>query len=280
MIVHSLRARATLAVAVVSVALSYGKATAADWPSQVIAQYDVAFAGFRIGSFNFRSDVGGKTYSLAGEAKVSAVFGAFKWRGFTRSSGHAVQNGPLPKNYAFDFQSNSKRGSVRMAFQKKRIIMSEVIPSKPHSNQHVPLQAEHLRNVVDPISAVMALTKVRPGKHPCRRRIPIFDGKQRFDLVLSPAGREQIRERRPSGQPDMAFVCRVNYVPLGGFKKNQQTKYMAANNNMRVVLRAVPSANIYIPYEVRVPTIAGEAVLSSRRVNIITAHRRRIALVH
>ena len=98
--------------------------------------------------------------------------------------------------------------------------------------------------------------------------------------MLSPAGREQIRERRPSGQPDMAFVCRVNYVPLGGFKKNQQTKYMAANNNMRVVLRAVPSANIYIPYEVRVPTIAGEAVLSSRRVNIVTAQRRRIALVH
>ncbi|MEM9355702.1 MAG: DUF3108 domain-containing protein [Pseudomonadota bacterium] len=273
----------TLAIALglpTLVAISIAPASAADWPSQVIAKYDVAFAGFRIGSFNFRSDVGGKSYSLAGEAKVSAVFGAFKWRGFTRSSGQAVKNGPLPQNYAFDFQSNSKRGSVRLAFQKRRIVRSEVIPNKPYSNQHVPLLAQHLKNVFDPISAVMALTKVRNGEHPCRRRIPIFDGKQRFDLVLSPAGREQVRERRPSGQPDLAYVCRVNYVPLGGFKKNRQTQYMASNNNMRVVLRAVPSANIYIPYQVRVPTIAGEAVLSSRQVNIVTAQRQRIALIH
>ncbi len=280
MINHSARILATATAGAVATALFTSQVSAADWPSQVIAKYDVAFAGFRIGSFNFRSDVGGKSYSLAGEAKVSAVFGAFKWRGFTRSSGHAIKNGPLPKNYAFDFQSNSKRGSVRLAFQKRRIIKSEVIPNKPYSNQHVPLLAEHLRNVFDPISAVMALTKVSAGQHPCRRRIPIFDGKQRFDLVLSPAGRERIRERQPSGQPALAYVCRVNYVPLGGFKKNRQTKYMASNNNMRVVLRAVPTANLYIPVEVRVPTIAGEAVLSSRRVNIVTAKRQRIALVH
>ena len=256
-----------------------GHSHAAEWPSQVIAKYRVSFAGFNIGSFNFRSDVSSKGYSLAGEAKVSAVFGAFKWRGFTRSEGRTRKGRPLPANYSFDYQSNRKRGSVRMAFRKGQIIKNEVVPYKPYSNKHVPLRSDHLRGVYDPITAVMALTSSAKG-HPCRRRIPIFDGKQRFDLVLKPAGRVQIQESRPSGQPGLGYVCKVRYVPLGGYKNNSQTKYMAKNPGLRVVLRAVPSANVFIPYEVRVPTIAGEAVLTSRKVEIVTARRQRIALVH
>ena len=73
-----------------------------------------------------------------------------------------------------------------------------------------------------------------------------------------------MQESRPSGQPEMAYVCRVRYVPIGGFKRNRQTKYMAANDGMRVVLRAIPSAGLFIPYQVRVPTIAGEAILTSK----------------
>ncbi len=256
-----------------------GVASAAEWPNQVIAKYDVSFAGFSIGSFNFRSEIKGKGYSLAGEAKVSAVFGALKWHGFTRSSGKTFRSRPKPNAYAFDYRSNSKRGSVRMKFKRGLVVKNEVVPNKPYSKQHAPLCREHLKGVYDPISAVMALTRASAG-HPCKRKIPIFDGKQRFDLVLSPAGRTRIQESRPSGQPEMAYVCRVRYVPLGGFKRNRQTKYMAANKGMRVVLRAIPSAGLFIPYQVRVPTIAGEAILTSKKVNIVTARRRRIALIH
>ena len=254
-------------------------ATAAEWPSEVTARYDITFAGFNVGSFDFRSTVEGRRYALTGEARVSAVFGAFKWRALTSSSGNAVANKPAPKTYAFDYRSNSKAGSVRIGFMQGHITQNEVVPYVPYTASHVPLQAKHLRDVYDPISAVMALTRTASG-HPCKRRIPIFDGKQRFDLVLSPAGRQKIKEARPSGQPGLAYVCKVQYLPLGGFKPNQQTKYMASNPGLRVVLREVPSAKLFIPYEVRVPTIAGEAVLRSRRVNIVTARRQRIALTH
>lgn len=252
---------------------------AGDRPNQVTAHYNVLFAGFKVGSLHFRSEVGRQRYSLTGDAKVSAMFGAFKWRGSSRSSGRARKGKPQPESYALDYRTKKKSGSVRMSFKRGNIVKNEIVPRKGYSKKHAPLLKKHLRGVFDPVSAIMAMTTATKG-HPCRQRIPVFDGKQRFDLVLSPAGRKKIREAARSGQPGMAYVCRVKYVPIGGYKRNRQTAYMAKNDGMRITLRAVPSANLWIPYEVRIPTFAGEAVVVSKRVNIVTARRQRIALVN
>jgi len=256
-----------------------GSAQAADWPSEVVARYDISFSGFNVGTFNFRSKVDGKRYHLAGEANISAMFGAFQWTGLTRSSGQANRLQPDPKKYSFDFSSNAMHGSVRIGFIRGHIVRSDISPYKPYTNDYVPLLREHMRNVYDPISAVMALTRSANG-NPCERRLPIFDGRQRFDLLLTLEKRKKITENKANEQPAIAYVCKVQYVPLGGYKPNAHTDYMAQNSEMRVVMRAVPSANLFIPYEVRVPTVAGEALLSARHVNIVTAQRQRIALVH
>jgi hypothetical protein len=143
----------------------------------------------------------------------------------------------------------------------------------------VPVKDQHLKDVLDPLSAVMAL--LRGGMaQPCGRKLAIFDGKQRFDLLLSPRGQRRITETRPSGQPGLAFVCRVRYVPIAGYKMNEETKSMAESSGIEVALRPIPTANLLVPYEVTVPTIAGPAKLTSQRIEIETAGRGQIALVH
>ena len=131
MITCSRRSVAFGCIILVSAAASSAKA--ADWPSEVTARYDISFAGFNVGSFDFRSKVNGRRYDLSGEARVSAVFGAFKWRGSTRSQGQAVARGPAPKTYAFDYRSNSKTGSVRLGFMRGHIVQNDVVPYKPFS---------------------------------------------------------------------------------------------------------------------------------------------------
>ena len=42
----------------------------------------------------------------------------------------------------------------------------------------------------------------------------------------------------------------------------------------------IPSANIYVPYRITIPTIAGSATLMSRNVEIVTSAQQQIALVH
>ncbi|HUS96554.1 MAG TPA: DUF3108 domain-containing protein [Hyphomicrobiaceae bacterium] len=254
-------------------------AEAADrWPGEVVAEYQVRFSGFKVGRLVFRSKVETATYALQADGKMSALFGAYKWSGTARSEGGALDARPVPAAYSLDYRANRKRGSVRMSLGDARVKKVSVTP--PRSGVSVPVEPKHLAGVVDPLSAVMALSRGGASGNPCRQRLAIFDGKQRFDLDLSLAGRERIAERGNSGQPSMGYVCRVRYRPIAGYLNNKTTAFMRRHSGIRIVLRAVSGAGIHVPQEIRLPTIAGDAVIRLKRVTITTAGKQRIALVN
>jgi Protein of unknown function (DUF3108) len=247
-------------------------------PAKVRAVYDISFNGLNVGSFEFNSEADAKEYSLNGQAKVSALFGAFTWGGETRASGKVVAESPKPSGFTFDYKSNSKSGAMKMGFTDDTVSsVVHVPPLKPKDNV-VPLQAQHLKGVVDPMSAVMLMSK-GTSENPCTRRLPIFDGKLRFDLMLSPRGQVQIKDQNSGGQPAMGYVCRVKYIPIAGHKQDDETKFMSRSNEIEIILRPIPSANVFVPYQITIPTLAGPAVMSSRRIDIVTAARQQIALV-
>ena len=248
------------------------------WPGRVTAAYRISFNGFDLGQFTFASSVSGQTYTLQGHAELSALLGAFTWSSQTRASGSLSGDTAHPNGYTFDYRTTQKSGSVMLGFSEGRV--SNVVmqpPSYPVPGT-VPVRDFHLKDVLDPLSAVMALSR---GKtNPCSKRLAIFDGKQRFDLLLSFKRQVRIPEARPSGQPNLGYVCRVRYLPLAGHKLNDETRQMMGNSGIEVVLRPVPSAGLMVPYEITIPTAAGTAVLTSTRVEIITHGHRQIALVH
>lgn len=246
--------------------------------SKVSAKYQITFNGFDIGSFRFESSVDRATYTLASSAKVSALLGVLKWSGTTRSTGDLRGGEPKPSEYAFKYKSSSKSGSVDMTFSKGRVADRKLVPPSTPSKRHVPLTEEHLERVLDPMSAVLAITTGQLDQ-PCDRTIAVFDGKQRFDIALSFRRKERIKEAQPSGEPAVVIVCGVRYIPVAGHKSNKTIQSLAASEGIEVALRPIPSANMLVPYEVKVPTFAGSAVLRAQRVEI-TTEMRQIALVH
>lgn len=248
------------------------------WPHRVDATYKIAFNGIEVGKFQFRADVAGTEYRTSGDARLSALFGAFKWQGVTRSSGTLKGLAASPAGYNFDFNGAGKSGSIKMGFKAGSVASISILPPKPPQPGTVPVRDQHLKDVLDPLSAVMALSR-SGAANPCDRRIPIFDGKQRFDLVFSFARQQRIAETRPSGQPGVAFVCKVRYVPIAGYRLTDETRHMASTDGIEVSLRPVPSADLYVPYQITIPTFAGSATLTSERVDIST-RTALIALTH
>ena len=244
-------------------------AAAEGWPTRVDASYRVAFSGFDVGKFDFSADVNGSSYTVRGDAKLSALLGAFKWEGLTRSSGALAGLSPKPAGYTFDFKGVGKEGSIKLGFQHGAVTSVSAMPPKPPAPGTIPVREQHLKDVLDPLSAVMAMSRTT-NANPCGRKLSIFDGKQRFDLVLTYVRQQAVAEQKPSGQPGVAFVCRVRYVPIAGYVMNEETRHMASTEGIEVALRPVPSAAIFVPHQITIPTAAGNATLTAEQVNIVT----------
>lgn len=245
------------------------------WPAKVDAVYAIAFNSFNIGTFRFSSSVHRGTYVLQGDAQVSALLGIVKWQGLTRTAGKVKGVAPKPAGYTFDYRSGSKGGSIKIGFRSNKVSQVSAIPAAPVTGV-VPLKPQHLKRVLDPLSALMAMTKAK-NDNPCAHRLPIFDGRQRFDLVLSYAGKQRIEDRNGVG---VGYICNVRYVPIAGYQPNAQTKAMAGSNGIRIILRPIPGARLLVPHKITIPTIAGTATLTSKRIDVTTAKSEQIALVY
>jgi len=254
-------------------------AAAEGWPASVRAVYDVNFNGFTVGSFEFKSEAEQESYTLVANARLSVLLGAFTWDGETRSFGMIVNQAPKPAAFTFDFKSSLKAGSMKMGFSDGAVNNIAHLPPITVVPNTIPVREQHLKGVLDPLSAVMAISR-GSNTNPCERRLPIFDGKERFDLVFSPKGEIKVAEQLPSGQPGVAIVCRVKYLPIAGHKIDSETRYMAANNEIELALRPVPAANVFIPYQINIPTMAGSATIISKRVDIFSPGKPQIALLH
>lgn len=262
----------------VGVAVFVPAAASEPWPSEVEATYKIAFNGFDVGRFTFRATVAGSSYTVNGDARLSALLGAFRWQGATRSSGQLAGSDPRPAGYTFDFEGTSKKGSIKLGFANGKVTSVTNHPVAPPEPDVVPVRAQHLSGVFDPLSAVLVLSRTT-GSNPCGRRLPVFDGKQRFDLTFTYLRQEAVAETRPSGQPGVAIVCRVRYEPIAGHRETAEARQLATTSGIEVALRPVPSAGLYVPYRITIPTMAGSATLVAERVSIATRNEQ-IAFTH
>jgi hypothetical protein len=275
------RVLAGLSLSVAAITAGPRIAAAEAWPATVRAVYDINFNGFNVGTFEFESQAEQQSYTLLANARLSVLLGAFTWDGAIRSFGliGPVPQAPKPASFTFDFRSNLRAGSTRLGFADGMVTNIAHLPPEPPKPDIIPLREQHLKGVIDPLSAIMVISR-NSSPNPCDRRIPIFDGKERFDLVFSYKREIRVVEQAPSGQPDVAHVCRVKYLPIAGHKIDSDTSFMAANNEIEVALRPIPSANVFIPYQVSIPTMAGGATIVSKRVEIVSPGKPQIALLH
>jgi hypothetical protein len=253
-----------------------GAQSAAMRPSTVNALYNIHFMGAHIGDFKIHSSVTSRQYSLQANADISAFFGMVSWKGVTSSYGLNSANGPVPQNYNFRYATSEKHEAVEIRFQQRMVQDIIINPPVHPGARAVPITAADLQNVVDPLSAIVLLAQARPSRYSggevCNKRLPIFDGHIRYDLVLSPKGTRTIEN--VGKLHGTAYVCRVSYVPIAGHKAGKSTDYASGNSGIEIWLVPMPEAGLLVPYYVHVPTPAGTASMITERFDVETSAGR------
>lgn len=244
--------------------------------STVNAVYSIKWLGTYIGDFKLRSSITNRQYSLQAHADISVFFGTVSWQGVTSSRGYMTANGPVPQSYSFRYATNDRREAIELRFTQRTVQDIIINPPQRVSSRSVPVTSAHLQNVVDPLSAVVLLAQASLSHHgsdACNRRLPIFDGKTRYDLVLSPKGTRNIGN---SGKlKGTAYVCSVRYVPIAGHKPGRgDNDYATGNLGIEVWLVPLPEAGLMVPYYIHVPTPAGAASLVTAKFDVETRSGR------
>lgn len=254
-----------------------GAQSASDaWPAAVHAHYKLRYNGIEVGQLNITSTRADKTYTMSGSGKVSVLFGAVTWAGSSNVSGIIAANTPQPVDYSFDWKNNRKGGAIKLGFKGRVATDVSVTPPPQRHKDDVPLLPQHRAGAFDPVSALLMLTRA-DGRPPCERRVPIFDGKQRYDFVLSFKHKMKLEGAKGGGAGETADVCRAMYVPVAGHRDNDATKTYASNSNVEVVMRRVPGTSAHMPYSVTVPTAWGTGSMVTERIELTMASGTKVA---
>jgi len=240
------------------------------------ARYVATLAGVPIGKGSWLIEIGDDQFTAAASGMTTGLLRVFATGDGTGVSRGTVRGDNLAPTLFVSTIKNDKRVEelkiVMNAGNVKDLAVDP--PMTPHPDR-VPLTDAHRRGIVDPMSA--ALIRVSGSGDPvapeaCRRNLPVFDGRMRFDLQLSFNRIEKVKAH--PGYEGPAVVCNIRFVPLAGHVPERPAiKYLAAQQDMEIWLAPIAGTRILVPYRISIPTPLGRGILEATQF-IATASPR------
>jgi hypothetical protein len=248
-------------------------------PSRITAVYRVDVGSFNLGTFKLTTTFRGEDYQMRGEGRFTVLSGLiYEWRGFLAGSGRVTSTGPEPAMYAFNYSDSSKMWErLRMTFEGRAVSGVTIAPSRRPLPRTIPVTQEQLEGVLDPASgAFLSAKSDNPNGdlNVCNHTLPVFDGRARFDLVVSPKRVTRVKRTTPGGYGGPAVVCSVKFIPIAGHQPdNPGIRLMAQSNEIEVWLIPVRNTNMYVPYRIVLPTPMGYGSALVTSISVSGARR-------
>ncbi len=239
---------------------------AAQAQGKLEARYTASVGGIPLGKGAWVIEISDTQYTTAASGRVTGVL-----RAVTSGEGSVAARGilsgghPVPSSYAVHVTSDDKTDEVRMAFNAGTVKELVAEPPFAPTPDRVPVTEAHRKGVIDPMSAgLMPVGGTGDVLVPeaCQRTLPIFDGRQRFDLTM--AFKRVDKVSADKGYQGPVVVCQVTYQPLAGHRPSRYAiKYLMEQRDMEIWLAPIVGTRFLVPYRIQVPTLLGSAVLEA-----------------
>lgn len=234
----------------------------------VEANYLITLAGLTVGKANLSGVVEQGSYTLNVSAALTGLMGAIsKGNGAATAQGALASQGVLSNGFSLRASNGTTTRTIQIGVASGTVRGVTIEPPfETDQADRVPLRDPHKAGVVDPVSALIMPSRTADplDKANCDRRLPVFDGTQRFDIVLTYVGTRQVKSE--SGYSGPVLVCSARYVPVAGHRPERRvTKFMIENRAMDAWLAPVNGGKTLIPYRISVKTMIGTSVIEARR---------------
>jgi len=242
--------------------------------SRITAVYRVDIGNFNLGDFKLTTTFRGDDYEIRGEGRFKVLQGLiYEWRGVTASYGRVTDTGPEPTMYAFNYADSAKAAErLRLTFDGRAVTDISISPKKRPLPRTIPVTKEQLEGVLDPLSGAFLTAQsenLNGDLNVCNHTLPVFDGRQRYDLVVTPKRVVTVKRTTPTGYGGPAVICGVKFIPIAGYQPdNPGIRLMTQSDEIEVWLIPVRGTRMYVPYRIVLPTPVGygSAVVTSIQV--------------
>lgn len=168
---------------------------------------------------------------------------------------------PDPVDYFH--RGGSKGRVVEVIFQPNAV--TTVAKPKFGNYGDPPASPSQRLEAIDPLSAAIAMVSAE-GENVCHQSLKIFDGKARYDLLLTPAGTEKIRV---GGYKGPAIKCNARYLRVAGYDKPSKGEKSLVDKPFAIWF--APAENgLQVPARIRIQSNYGPINVKLQSVKAIT----------
>jgi hypothetical protein len=163
-----------------------------------------------------------------------------------------------------------------MTMRSGSVVDIDADPQLQSVPDRVPITAESLKRVLDPIGALM-IARSSPSApvdaELCNRTVPVFDGWQRYDIALTYKETKTFSGRGQSYSGPV-IVCQARYVPVAGHRLSREAvQYMADNQRLEAWLAPVRNTALVVPAKIIIGTTIGDLAITARDFVVTTPAR-------
>lgn len=244
---------------VLAVGVLSGAAQAAD--ARLDARYDVRLAMLPV---NFATATLKGTFPESGRYTLDIGARGIGFGFSGKTVGTRTARELRPYSVAIDTEdSDDDKRSIRLSMLGGTVRSESVEPPVPYREDRVPMTRDHRRDVIDPLSAmVIPISDTKKLDEACDRKLPIFEGTERFDITLTYLRTETVKTQRGYSGP--VAVCRARYKAVSGHREGRkQIKYMEDNRTIEVWLAPIGDAKLVAPWRVSLSTVMGTLIVEA-----------------
>lgn len=240
------------------------------------ASYTISFMGLTVGKASWRASITTYDYVAAATGEARGIIKAVaSGEGAASAHGRVRDGRLLPSSYTSTV-TRDERIEIRMALEAGAVteLKGQTPPLTP---ERVPLGDIHKAGIVDPLSALLVATDEGLTSDACRRTMPVFDGRHRFDLKLGFKRMDMVKAERGYAGP--VVVCSVRLEPIAGHRSNSTlANFLSGGREIELWLAPIYGTLVLAPIRATVSSMLGNLVIQATDFQTAPLPTRRASL--
>ena len=183
----------------------------------VALSYDVYRSGFNVLSLQLEIGLHPRTYTVVSRLKTAGVVAwLFDWSQVAESAGAVTAAGLVPLRHSAVGLFRGRQRLIEIDYREGRISAVRAEPKASDDDDRDEVSEGSRAEASDPMSSILNLVRSVNAGNGCAGRLPVFDGRRRYDIVFADRGPALIEPSSYSIFSGEAALCAFVFEPVAG----------------------------------------------------------------